>query len=209
VIGASGGTGSTGGSVQTKDVTVNVNVGPSISLGAVTPSPAVAGLPATVTLTVTAPGATQSPVRSVVVNWGDGQLTQVGSSTATLSHVYFAPGTYTITATATDTNGDSSTATSSVIVVSATPSVGIVPSTDNPAAGTTITFTITASVPGAPAGVVVQNVFVDFGDGKSANLGTATSVPHTYTAPGTYTATARVTTTVGTSASGSTTVTVK
>jgi adhesin/invasin len=207
--GATGGTGSTGGGVQTKDVTVTVNVGPSISLGAVTPNPAVAGQAVTLSLTITAPGATQSPVRSVVVNWGDGQQTQAGSSTGTLSHVYFAPGTYTITAVATDTNGDSSTATSFVSVTSATPSVGIVPSTDNPAANTTVTFTISATIPGAPAGVAIQNVFVDFGDGKSASLGTATSVPHTYTSPGTYTATATVTTTVGTTATGSTTITVK
>ena len=142
-IGATGGTGSTTGGVQTKDVTVTVNVGPSISFGAVTPNPAIAGQAATVTLTVTAPGTTQSPIRSIVVNWGDGQVTTVGSNTATLAHVYFSAGTYTISAEATDTNGDKSTATTAVVVINRPlPTVSI---TANPTSGnpsTIITFTV-------------------------------------------------------------------
>jgi len=206
-IGASGGTGSTGGSVQTKDVTVSVNVGPSISFGAVTPNPAVAGQAATVTLTVTAPGATQSPIRSIIVNWGDGQQTTVGSNTATLAHVYFAPGTYTITATATDTNGDSTQATTAVVVVSRPlPTVSVVPTPSN----TTLrlfSFAVTAAA-ATGSNASIQNVHLDFGDDESVDLGsvTTTSVQHQYSSGGSKTVRATVTDTNGSTNSVATVV---
>ncbi len=212
-IGVSGGTGSTGGSVQTKDVTVNVNVGPSISLGAVTPSPAVAGLPATLTLTITAPGATQSPIRSVVLNWGDGQQTQVGSNTATLAHVYFAPGTYTVTATATDTNGDSSTASTSAVVINRPlPTVSISANPSAPAGPSTfVTFTVTTAV-ASGSNASIQNTHVNFDDGSSVDLGSQTGTitfPHRFPASGTYHPSATVTDTNGTSATATTVVIVQ
>ena len=213
-IGVAAGTGSTGGSVQTKDVTVTVNVGPSISFGAVTPNPAIAGQAATVTLTVTAPGATQSPIRSIVVNWGDGQQTTVGSNTATLAHVFFAPGTYTITATATDTNGDSSQATTAVVVVNRPlPSVSI---SANPASGgtagqTAITFTVTTAV-ATGSNASIQNTHIDFNDGTSVDLGAQTGTitfPHIYGSAGTFSPSATVTDTNGTSATAATVVIIK
>jgi hypothetical protein len=211
-IGVAAGTGSTGGSVQTKDVTVTVNVGPSISFGAVTPNPAIAGQAATVTLTVTAPGATQSPIRSIVVNWGDGQQTTVGSNTATLAHVFFAPGTYTITATATDTNGDSSQATTAVVVVSRplpTVSMSASPNTGSP--NTIITFTVTTAV-ATGSNASIQNTHVDFGDGTAADLGAQTGTitfPHAYSSTNTYHPSATVTDTNGTSATASTVVIIR
>lgn len=209
-IGASGGTGSTGGSVQTKDVTVNVNVGPSISFGAVTPNPAIAGQAATVTLTVTAPGATQSPIRSIIVNWGDGQQTTVGSNTATLAHVYFAPGTYTITATATDTNGDSSQATTSVVVISRPlPTVSVTPTPTSGSSSTIFSFAVTAAA-ATGSNASIQNVHLDFGDGTGVDLGsvTSTTVPHQYSSSssGPKTVRATVTDTNGVTSSSSTVV---
>lgn len=209
-IGTTGGTGSTGGSAQTKDVTVTVNVGPSISLSAPTPPNPVVNQPVSITLTITAPGATQSPVRSATINWGDGQTTSVGSSTATVQHIYRSTGTFIITATATDANGDSTTATSAVTVINATPSVGVTASNDRPAVNAAVTFTISASIPGSPSGVSIQNVHIDYGDGTGQDLGaTQTTVTHTYTSSGTKTVVVTVTTTAGTSASGSTVIQVQ
>lgn len=211
-IGASGGTGSTGGSAQTKDVTVTVNVGPTITLSAPTPANPAVNQPVSVTLTVTAPGATQSPVRSATINWGDGQVTSIGSSTATVQHIYRSTGTFIITATAVDANGDSTTATSAVTVINATPSVGVTASTDTPNTNQPVTFTINASIPGSPSGVAIQNIHIDYGDGTGQDLGaTATSAVHTYaaTAFGTRTVVVTATTTAGTTGSGSVTLQVR
>src|SRR5262249_47493514 len=97
-VGVTGASGSTSTSVATKDVTVTVNVGPTVSIGSIT-SPALAGLPVSVAVTITpASGTTGSPIRSAVVTWGDGAQTQLGSSSGVASHVYGSSGTYTITA---------------------------------------------------------------------------------------------------------------
>jgi len=209
-IGTTGGTGSTGGTAQTKDVTVTVNVGPTIALGAPTPPNPAVNQPVSVTLTITAPGATQSPVRSATINWGDGQTTSVGSSTATVQHIYRSTGTFIITATAVDANGDSSTATTAVTVINATPSVGVTANNDRPAVNTAVTFTISASIPGSPTGVSIQNVHIDYGDGTGQDLGsTQTSATHTFTSSGPKTVVVTATTTAGTSASGSTVIQVQ
>jgi adhesin/invasin len=188
--GASGSTGTTG-SAQSKDITVTVNVGPSISLGSIT-SPAIAGQPVSVTVTMAAPGTTQSPIRSAVLTWGDGGQTQLGSSSTVVSHIYFAPGTYTITATATDTNNDTGQAVASVSVLNRPiPSASITPDSSNPTVNTLMTYTISAAPPAGATNSFVQSVHVDFGDGNSTELGsqtgTALKAPHIYTAVGLYT----------------------
>lgn len=71
-------------------------------------------------------------------------------------------------------------------------------------AGVPITFTVTPTT-----GANISNVVVEFGDGRSTNLGAisgAATVTHAYSAPGTYTATARATDATGDSGSLSTTV---
>lgn len=71
-------------------------------------------------------------------------------------------------------------------------------------AGVPITFTVTPTT-----GVNVSNVTIDFGDGRTRQLGAiseATSTAHAYSAPGTYTATARAIDSTGESASLSTSV---
>jgi len=209
--GATGSTGSTGttGSAQSKQVTVKVNVGPTIALTG--PSgPVGAGQPALVTLTVTAPGVTQSPIRNIVVNWGDGQQTQVGSSTATLTHVYVVPGVYTVAATATDANGDSSQAATSVIVTPRQlPSISI--SATQVAGSTIATFTVTVTA-ATGSNASIQNTHLNFGDGTSIDLGSQTgtiTLPHAYPSTGSYQPTATVTDTNGTTATAATAVIIR
>jgi PKD repeat protein len=75
-------------------------------------------------------------------------------------------------------------------------SVGLTVSNDNPAVNTAVTFTVSASLPGNPAGstTVIQSVQVDFGDGSTASLGASgTTVTHTYRRTGDFTAIATVT----------------
>jgi hypothetical protein len=91
-------------------------------------------------------------------------------------------------------------------------SVGLTVSNDNPVVNTSVTFTVSASLPGNPTGstTVIQSIVVDFGDGSSTSLGaTGTTVPHTYRSTGTFTAVATVTDTSGGTATGQTTVTVR
>jgi adhesin/invasin len=210
-IGTTGGTGTTGGgAVQTKDVTVTVNIGPSISLSAPTPANPAVGQAVSITMTVTAPGTTGSPLRTASINWGDGTTTTVGSSTATVQHVYNRTGTFTIIATATDTNGDTTTAVSAVTVINGTPSIGVSADDDTPTVGQLVTFTINASIPGSPTGVAIQQIHIDYGDGAGQDLGaSATSAKHTYTSAGTRLVTVTATTTAGTTTSGSLTVQVQ
>jgi len=211
-VGVAAGTGSTGGTAQSKDITVTVNVGPSIALGAPSPATPAVGQAVSITLTITAPGATQSPIRSTTINWGDGFTTSVGSATATVQHIYSRPGTFQIVATAVDTNGDSTTATSLVTVISAAPSVGVSADNDSPKVGTAVKFTIAATIPGvgSGAGVAIQNIHIDYGDGIGGDLGAgATSATHTYSSPGQKIVTVTATTTAGTSASGSVTIQVQ
>jgi adhesin/invasin len=212
-IGTAGTSGSTGTTAQSKDVTVTVNIGPTISLGSIT-SPAFAGQPVSVTVTITAPGATQSPVRSTVLQWGDGSQTAIGSSTTVATHVYSSPGTYTMTATATDTNGDSSQAFATVTVQSRPlPTVSISADTANPTAGSIVTFSVTVQPAAAATNSFIQNSHIDFGDGNGTDLGAQTGsgikVPHQYTAPGLYTVVLTVTDSLGGQTNAQTQVIVK
>lgn len=211
--GIGGSTGSTTPGVQTKDITVTVNVGPSISLGSIT-TPAIAGQPVSVTVTITAPTAGQSPVRSGTLSWGDGGQTPLGTSSTVLSHTYFAPGTYTITATATDTNGDTGQAVASVTVLNRpVPTASISPDNANPTVNTVVTYTISAAPASGATNTFIQSVQVDFGDGNGTPLGSQTGTgikaPHLYTAVGLYTATVTVTDTNGGTATASTQIIVK
>lgn len=211
-----GGTGTT--TNVTNQVTVNVNVGPSIAFGAQTsPQNPVAGQLVSFTINITqAANNAGTPLRTLSVDFGDGQrldMTPGNATTVTASHVYRAPGVYTVTAVATDLNGDTGSAQTAVAVGSSQPTVGITADNDTVKVGTAVKFTINASIPGGSntSGVAIQNVHIDFGDGRSADLGAITSstqVSHTYNSPNTYTVTATAVTMNGGTASGQTTINV-
>ena len=88
-------------------VTVGVASAPTLVITPPTTPPS-AGLPATFTFAVTAAATNGSAVRDLTVNWGDGQIQDLGAvtGTATVSHAYRSAGTYTITATVTDAQGN-------------------------------------------------------------------------------------------------------
>ncbi len=88
-----------------------------------------------------------------------------------------------------------------VFTPSSTPSVGLTANAPNPVKlGALVTFSVTASVPGKPANIAIQNIHLDFGDGQSAELGDVpptNGVAHAYGSPGTFMASAIATDTLG------------
>lgn len=193
----------------TNTITINVNAAATVTFGAVTPASPTAGQPVSVTLTVT-PSTTGATVQNVVVNFGDGRSQTLGavSGATVLTHTYDNPGTYTLTATVIDSNGDQFTGVSTVSVGNrARPTVTVTaPDTATPGTSTKITVAATAST---TSNAPIQQIQIDFGDGKSQTLqGNATSVQHVYQSGGTYTITVVATDANGSTGSGSTVVVV-
>ena len=180
-------------SVGSKTGTVTIAT-TNLSVSITPPQNPIAGLAATFTITPATTGSGSgagNPIRSVVVDWGDGTVPQnlgAVSSATTVSHVYSRADTYVVTATVTDTSGQQSASSTTVIVQRGVINVSF----SNPPAtgqvGTSVSFTVAVT---NANNIPITGVNVRFGDGQSATLppsgGTA---PHTYAAPGTYTVTA-------------------
>ncbi len=139
---------------------------------------------------------------STTINFGDGSAA-VSATSAT--HVYSAPGTYTVTATVTDNLGASSSKSATVTV--SAPNQPPVADLSLSSGSTLVGGAITASTAGSsdPDGSIASTV-INFGDGSSA---AASSALHQYKVAGTYTVKATVTDNLGASSSTSKTVVVK
>ena len=169
---------------QTAVVKVNVNVAPSITVGA--PSPAAPTVGQSVTFALTyGTDANSSPVQNVTVDFGDGSKATVFSGKpASVSHTYNAIGSYSMRATVVDSQGDTSSASSSVSVGAlGTVTVGA-PTPALPTVGQAASFPLTFTDPAN----TIQRVNVDYGDGTAAvsYAGKPTSVNHTYARGGTF-----------------------
>jgi len=177
---------------------------PSVGLTSTATSSIALGTVVTFNVTASSPGNPANiSMKNIHLEFGDGQSVELGAAPAPVAHLYSVAGTFTASATATNTVGNRGTA-SLTIVVSAPPkppppSVGLSSTATNPTpAGTVVTFTVTASIPGNPANDFIQSIRLDFGDGESADLGTTPgAVPHLYPTAGTFTATATATDTNG------------
>jgi hypothetical protein len=196
-------------STQTS-ATITIAIGGAPQLVITPPTtPPGAGLPASYTFAVTAAATNGCLVRDLTVNWGDGQVQDLGAVTgnAVVSHSYANAGSYTIKATVTDSCGFAQTVSSGVAVtVTTNPTIIITPSV--PTGSKTATFTIQIT---PPTGVGITDVLISFGDGVRSDLGGATgtvTVQHTYpnVANQTYTVTVSVTDTLGRTTTGQTTV---
>ena len=169
---------------QTAVVKVNVNVAPSITVGA--PSPAAPTVGQSITFALTyGTDANSSPVQNVTVDFGDGSKATVFSGKpASVSHTYNAIGSYSMRATVVDSQGDTSSASSSVSVGAlGTVTVGA-PTPALPTVGQAASFPLTFTDPAN----TIQRVNVDYGDGTAAvsYAGKPTSVNHTYARGGTF-----------------------
>ncbi len=215
--GTGGGTsgGGTGGGTSTSagqasgSVTVNISAAPTVVITPPSTPPSV-GVPVSFTFAVTVAAQNGSAVRSLTVNWGDGDSEQLGAVTgnAVAAHVYSATGTYRVTATVVDASGNTNTVSTTVTVVPVPrPSVIVTASPQTQFAGGTIRFTIQVTT---AAGIGVQATSINFGDGEIRQLGGATSitVEKEYATPGARTVTVTVLDTTGQTTEGTTRVSI-
>ena len=187
---------------------------PSVGLTSSATSAIAVGTAVTFTVTASSPGNPANVfLKNIRLDFGDGQSADLGASPGAVPHLYSAAGTFTASATATDTSGNQGKASLTIVVNAPskpTPSVGLSSTATNPtSAGTVVTFTVTASIPGSPANDFIQSIHLDFGDGQSADLGgTPGAVPHLYSVGGTFTASATATDTNGSQGKASLTIVV-
>jgi PKD domain len=193
-------------------VTVGVLAQPTI---VITPpaTPPSAGLPASFTFTVTLPAANASAVKSLTVNWGDGSGTQnLGAVTgaAVVSHKFDDPDTYVVTATLSDTAGNVQHVSTVVTVIPISrPTVVVTFSATSFIHPANVNFSIQIT---APAGLSIQDVFIDFGDLTTEDLGGASgtlpTISHIFLTAGTFTVRVSVKDSTDTVTEGTTVVTI-
>jgi PKD repeat protein len=195
-----------GGETAPEPATVEITA-LAIPVVSVTPTPAspFAGQPVTFAITTTLADGTS--VRSLTVDFGDGQTASPGPTTS-VSHVYTTANTYTVRVTVEDTNGSRGTG-STTVVVQATPLplVTVTPSATALTVGQTVTFTV-AMTPQGGYTPIVQSVFWDFGDGNTATTNGLTR-SHIYGVAGNMRVTATLRFADGNSARGETAVSVR
>jgi hypothetical protein len=185
-----------------------IGITPTATVGlAVSPSSAAVGQP--VKLTVTPTIATGGLTPQVVVAWGDGTTTNLGAvaSARDVSHIYTAPGTYTITATVT-AEGTSSSSTTVTIGAAAPVTVNVGATSANTFARCTpVTLTATATLPTGDTTPIARydwtirtNV-----DSEAEDVSTTGNVlVRVFRTPGTKTVTVQSVTTDGRQGSGQT-----
>lgn len=162
-----------------------------------------ANVPAIFNFTPPAPSATVNPIRSVVVNWGDGSpLENLGPITGKtpVAHTYAHPGIYRITATVTDTQGIVGESSISISVNSQSSLSVTLTASPNPvsvggASQGLVTFQ--ASAGGLGSSVQIQAYHWSFGDNSPGAVTTGATTNHRYGAPGNYLAWVEVVATNG------------
>lgn len=187
---------------QTATLEVRSSTVASFTLATTPPSPS-AGQPVSLTIT---PAANTAP--RVVVNWGDNTNPQdigVVSAVRAVTHIYSAPGFYTIEATGTSPEGDTFT-NALPVTVAQQPPVGLTVTPTTGQIGTNFTFTITPTT-----GALISNIRIEYGDGATEDLGpisTQVTRQHQYSTSGTKTVTVTQTETNGNVTRASVTISV-
>lgn len=113
-------------------------------------------------------------------SFGDGSTTGP-LTTASRTHTYANPGTYTVELTVRDGNGNTDTATTTVTVEDTPPKAAFAPSTFDSQTGEAVSFDARGST---DAEGPIDSYRWTFGDGSSA---TGATQAHTYTSGGSYT----------------------
>lgn len=167
------------------------NQPPLVSLSA-SPNQVQAGQVVTFTYSVSPrqPSPPGPSLRSLVLNFGNGNSTQVTPPSGSQTFTYQTPGNYTATLTATDTSGQTGTASAPVVVTAPTqpPQVQASVAPSSAQVGQQVTLSYSATSAFGIGFTSIRSVLINWGDGApqpaTPPSGTAT---HTYTTPGTYT----------------------
>jgi PKD repeat protein len=194
---------------KSADITVDVVALPTITLQADPPSP-IKGQPVVFSVTIDASTST-NPVRSVRIEFGDGDFEDLGSvaGSTSVSHVYSHDGGFTVKVTVTDTAGQQA---SQVFGISVLPqpliTVNLTYSPPNsptePVHGEVITFDAGVTL---GIGVTAEYDWA-FGDGASRTT-TSESTTKIYAAAGTYHVTVTVHASDGSTGSAAADINVK
>jgi PKD repeat protein len=181
-------------------VSSELTIGVRAATGLTVTPPATAPLAGAVTTITVAPIGTNAVVRNVVLEFGDGSSTPLGTITAATSvpHIYQSSGTYSVRATGIDSNGDAASGATSVIVLPSAPVNVNLTASPNPA---TVSAQVTLTAVVTPTTTQVERFVWNFGDGSPVISTSGNITTHGYAAIGTYTVTVTVTTTDGTTPS--------
>jgi PKD repeat protein len=183
--------------ISTRLVTVTSGIAPTPSFAF---SPTTPDIGETVFFNASASVASSG--RSIVsYAWafGDGDT----GAGVTVSHIYEAAGTYSVTLTITDDRGGSNSFTTPVIVTESKPTASFVFSPTEPTTSTVVLFNAVASF--ATSGRLIASYDWNFGDGSTA---TGVTTTHTFTAAAEYTVTLTVADTAGQRSTASSPITV-
>ena len=159
---------------------------PTVTIGGISPNPALTGSPVTVSFASTDP---DGSITSFTVAWGDGSSPTTLPGTATsASHTYTNTGNaqsqgFSITVTATDNSGSTGTTGGAVTIDDRPPTISVSNISPNPAnTGQAVTITFADADPDG----AMSSITINWGDGSPiTNLsGTATSATHTYSSTG-------------------------
>jgi len=136
-----------------------------------------------VTFTASVTPAAGTNITGVTVDFGDGNSTNLGpvSGSITIHHVYDVSKTYTVVLTATDSNGGVGTATTTIFVQAAPP-LGVTLNASGTTSGSNTIFTFTATVTGLGNAVVLSYLW-EFGNSDPPETTTTNQNTHTYTHP--------------------------
>jgi PKD repeat protein len=212
--GAGGGSGGSGGgeggggggstAAVTQTVKITASAVPTVTISASTPNPTA---DSAVTFTIAATATAPATVRSITVDFGDGEVRPLGNTTS-VSHTYRSANTYTVTATVEDTNGSRNTG-STIIVVgpSAQPLITLTATPPTATANSIITFRVEISQ--NPGSIPVQSVSFTFGDGHGRDNGNSLTTSHIYVEGGNYRASATVRFSNGRTATADTAVAIR
>lgn len=187
------------GAVDSNELTITANNAPQIQITTSPGNTVAENVPVTFAYTITTD--TNTALRSVFIDYGDGQSQLLATSrTGSISHTYRRTGTFVVEIEAIDVNGEVGTGSTAVVVTPAPPMLPTISVQPNPArvnANTTVTVSLTNQtlVP------LIAGVTYDFGDGTQQENG-STSINHVYTRQGDFPLTVTVRLNDGRSAQG-------
>jgi hypothetical protein len=187
------------GATDSNELTITANNAPQITVTA-SPTSVAENTPVTFTYNVTAD--TNTALRSVSIDFGDGQSQTLGTNrSGSITHTYRGARTYVVEVEVVDANGERGTGSTAVVVTAAAPLLATVAVQPNPARVNTLT-TATVTLTNSALTPLITGVTYDFGDGSLLETG-GTSMTHVYTRQGDFRVVATVRLNDGRSTQGS------